>query len=230
MKKLAIMQPYFMPHLGYFQLMDAVDEYVIYDDVQFIKGGWINRNNILISGRKSLFTIMLEGASPNKLINEIIIKDDFRKFKKSIEITYAKAPYREAVINLLGRICSYEDKNLSRFIGNSFKELALYLGIETRLTYSSRLRKDSSLRGQDKVISICKELGAQTYINSIGGVELYSKENFLSEGIELMFLKSLPVRYHQLGYDFVPGLSIIDVMMFNSRGEIAKMLRNYELV
>jgi hypothetical protein len=229
-RKLGIMQPYLFPHLAYFQLMNAVDRYVIYDDVQFIKGGWINRNNILIGGDKVLFTITLRDASPNKLINEINISDTFEKFQKTLTMTYSKAPYKEPVLQLIKRICDFEDKNLAQFIGNSFGEIAQYLGMNTEFLYSSNLEKDTRLKGQDKVIEICRELDADVYINAIGGQSLYDKEVFRRNNIELLFLETDRIRYKQIGSDFVEGLSIIDILMFNSKDETRQLLNAYELV
>lgn len=230
MKKLAIMQPYLFPYLGYFQVMNAVDEYVIYDDVNFIKGGWINRNSLLVNGKPTLFSAALTQASPHKLINEITIQDDFKKILKTISLAYGRAPYYEPVYELVSRICNFQDKNLAAFITNSFREIAAYLDIATKLIVSSTLDKDNSLRAQDKVIHICERLQATTYINAIGGVELYDKTAFTEHGIELYFLKTNVVTYEQYGKDFVPNLSIIDVLMFNSKESIRQMLEEYVLV
>lgn len=229
-KSVAIMQPYLFPYLGYFQVMNAVDEYVIYDDVNFIKGGWINRNNILMQGNKQLISIALSGASPNKLINEVGIGDNFVKFQKTIDLAYAKAPYRADVVALIARICSFGDHNLAHFTANSLREIATYLGITTKLTLSSGLKKDTTLRAQDKVIAICQELGAGTYINSIGGQELYSQADFAAAGINLKFLNMNHIEYPQFGGEFIAGLSIIDVMMFNSPQRASELLEEYELV
>lgn len=225
-----IMQPYLFPYIGYFQLIHAVDQFVIYDDVNHIVRGWINRNNILVNGEKQLFSISLLGASSNKRINEIDILDDFEKFEKTMALAYAKAPHKEQVLALIADICSYPGRNLAQFIGNSLKKITDYLGIETEFLYSSSLKKDNSLRGQDKIIAICKERRASTYINAIGGMELYDKAAFETSGIELKFIKSLPITYKQFDNEFVPNLSIIDVMMFNSPEEIRTMLANYELI
>ena len=230
MKKLAIMQPYLFPYLGYFQLMNAVDQYVIYDDVQFIKGGWISRNNILMQGQKKAFAIRLLGASPNRLINEVQIDDDFGKFLKMIASSYARAPYKQPVLELLETISAFPDKNLAGFITNSFTEIAKYIGIKTDLIVSSKLKKDTSLKGQDKVLAICAELDVDVYINAIGGQDLYSRSDFEAKGIQLKFLKTDPVTYPQLISGFVPDLSIIDVFMFNSPQEVSALLDRYELV
>jgi WbqC-like protein family len=228
--KIGLLQPYLFPYLGYFQLIHAVDTCVLYDDVQYIKGGWINRNNILIGGQKILFTIPLHGASPNKLISEIDIQDDFSKFLKTVGMAYSRAPYSQPVTELLQKICAYEDKNLARFTGNSLQEIVAYIGIGTKFIYSSKIPKDASPDAQGKVIAVSKALGCDMYINPIGGQELYAREVFRQQGIELLFLKTHFQEYRQLGKVFVPGLSIIDIMMFNSPEEIQQMLSDYELV
>jgi hypothetical protein len=228
--KLGIMQPYLFPYIGYWQLIKEVDTYVVYDDVTYIKGGWINRNNYLINGEKSLFTIKLKNAGSYKLINEIEILDDFVKFVKMVQNNYAKAPYFKDVIELIRNIVTFDKSSLSLFIINSIETILKYLNVETKLIVSSSLDKNSTLKGQDKVLDICKLLGASYYYNAIGGYELYNKETFMKEGIKLYFLKSKLVPYKQFKNDFIPGLSIIDVMMFNSVETINEMLDGFELV
>lgn len=228
--KLGIMQPYFMPYIGYWQLMAAVDTYVVYDDVNYIKGGWVARNNILLNGQKHMFTITLNGASPNKLFNEITIKDDFKKFSRLIESAYRKAPYYAEVSALLDKIYNYEDKSLAAFMMHSFQVVLDYLEIDTKLVLSSTIEKDNDLRGKDKVKHICHLLGADTYYNAIGGQELYDKNDFKADGIDLHFVKTELSPYPQLKNEFVPGLSMIDVLMFNSPTEVKQLLTNYKLV
>ena len=227
---LGIMQPYFMPYIGYWQLMAAVDTYVVYDDVNYIKGGWVSRNNILLNGQKHMFTITLNGASPNKLFNEITIKDDFKKFSRLIESAYRKAPYYAEVTSLLDKIYNYEDKSLGAFMLNSFQVVLDYLELDTKLILSSTIAKDNTLRGKDKVKHICHLLGADTYYNAIGGQELYDKNDFKADGIDLHFVKTELSPYPQLKNEFVPGLSMIDVLMFNHPKEVKQLLTNYKLV
>jgi len=228
--KLGIMQPYFMPYIGYWQMIRVVDKYVVYDDVQFIKGGWINRNNIIVNGNVFMFNLILEGASSNKLINEISIYRNQTKLLKTIENSYRKAPYFESVYPIICKIFQYEDMNLAKFIGNSILEVCRYLNIDTEIIYSSGLDKNNELKGQDKVINICKLLNTDTYLNAIGGQALYNKDTFKSESIDLKFLKSTLSTYKQFKNDFIPALSIIDVMMFNSVDEVNVLLDNYTLV
>lgn len=228
--RLGIMQPYFFPYLGYWQLLANVDKYVVYDDVTYIKGGWINRNNFLINGQKNLLTMQLEKASSYTLIKDIAIKDDFVKFLKTIEMGYKKAPFFEDIFRLLKDICQCPDKKLGQFLFNSHIKICEYLGIDTELILSSSFEKHTELKGKDKVISICKQLGADEYINAIGGQELYDKKEFAENGIRLNFLQANLREYSQLKNEFVAGLSIIDIMMFNSKEEIKEMLNDFNLV
>ena len=150
--KLGIMQPYFMPYIGYFQLMKAVDKYVVYDDVNYIKGGWANRNHILINGENEMFTVTLQKASPNKLFNEIVIGDDFKKLMKTLQMNYSRAINFDQTMVLMERIISFPNKQLAVFIANSFREILSYLSVETEILMSSEIPKDNSLRGKDKII------------------------------------------------------------------------------
>lgn len=231
--KLGIMQPYFFPYIGYWQLMNYVDEYVVYDDVNFIKGGWINRNRILLNGQPYMINIKMQGASPYKHINEIDIADDsvfVRKQLSTIEMAYKKAPYFDETFEIAQKIYSSTSDKLSDRLFESIKAVCEYLDIDTKLILSSEMDKDDNLKGKDKVISICKELGADTYINAIGGTSLYDKEEFKNNGIRLNFLKPEETEYSQGKYPFVASLSILDVMMFNSKEEIKDKLKHFELV
>lgn len=231
--KLGIMQPYFFPYIGYWQLINAVDKYVIYDDVNFIKGGWINRNRILVNNESKLINLKMDGASPNKLINEVGVSNDIifvKKNMKMIENLYKKAPYYKDLYPVIEDIFYYKESNLAKYLEYSLRKICDYLSIKTELIVSSEINKDTKLKGQDKVIEICKLLKANEYINAIGGQELYSVSDFSKEGINLGFLKTGVIKYKQFNNDFVPNLSIIDVMMFNSVEEIKEMLINYELI
>lgn len=228
--KLGIMQPYFFPYIGYWQLINCVDKYVVYDDVNFINKGWINRNNILIENRPKLFTISLSGASQNKLINEIQIIDDFMKIRRMLYYNYHKAPFFSLTIDLLEDIFSYKNKNLAVFLFHTLDIVCKYLDIKTELILSSSLQKNNELKGEDKILNICKILGADNYINAIGGMNLYSFDRFKDNNIKLSFLHSKPTYYRQYTDTFIPNLSMIDIMMFNSKDEIKDMLKQYELV
>lgn len=228
--KVGIMQPYLFPYIGYFQLIKAVDTFVIYDDVNFIKQGWINRNRILLNNSDFMFNIMLKGASSFKKINEIEVVSNNLKLITTIEQSYRKAPYYAKVYPLVSNILINEETNLARYLTTSLNAIIEYLGIQVSILISSKIEKDSTLKGDDKVIAICKKLKATNYINAIGGQELYSKNKFAENGLILNFIKSKPIVYKQFKDPFIPGLSIIDVMMFNSPEAINEMLNEYEFV
>lgn len=230
-----VMQPYLFPYIGYWQLLNGVDTFVLFDDVNYINRGWINRNRILIDGQPKYFNVQMRGASQNQLINEVALTNDAQAAEKqvrAIELAYRKAPQFEACFPFISECMRYQGDNLSDFVCNSIRETAKYLGIDTKLILSSEIEKDNSLRGQDKILDICKRLGADEYWNPIGGTELYDKARFSENGIELHFLKANgDIRYQQFKQDeFEPFLSIIDVMMFNSVEQIHDMLEEYTLL
>ena len=227
---LAVMQPYLFPYIGYWQLVDAVDIFVIYDDVNFIKRGYISRNNILQNQKAQLFTLELIGASQNKKINEISVGNNSKKLLKTIKQNYSKAPFFNDVFQVLDEILNNEEKELSKFLGFSLVKIAKYLNIDTKFLYSSDIKNDKTFKAQDRLIEMSKILNATGYINSIGGIELYDKEIFSQNDIHLSFLKAHEISYKQFNNEFVPNLSIIDIMMFTSIDEMKKMLDEYELI
>ena len=227
--KLGIMQPYFFPYIGYWQLINLVDTFVIYDDVTFIKQGYINRNYLLANGQAQLMTLELNGASSNKLINEIQVGNNSKKILKTIAQNYSKAPYFEIVYLLIKDILNQKERNLAKYIGYSLVVISKYLEIKTEFIYSSDIQKHNSLKAQNRVIEINKQLGSTVYINAIGGKKLYKKEDFKKENIELKFLKVEEFKYKQFNNEPIPFLSIIDIMMFNSKDEIRKILNKYSL-
>ena len=226
------MQPYFFPYLGYWQLLAAVDKYVVYDDVNYIKGGWIARNNILLNGQKHMITLPLDNPSSFKKINEIAITSNQKareKLIRTIENAYKKAPYYTRLMPSIEKMILSCD-SISELNTMSILKICEYLGVDTEIIVSSKLEKNNELKGQDKVIHIVKLLEGDTYYNAIGGQELYDKEVFASEGIQLSFLRSGDISYEQFGNEPVSGLSIIDVLMFNSVEETKKLLGQFQLV
>lgn len=229
--KVGIMQPYLFPYLGYYQLIKAVDIFVVYDDVNFIKQGWINRNRILLNGKDHLVNIGLKGASSFKKINEIEVDSKNHKIVATIEQAYKKAPFFSTVYPVLANVLLNNEANLARFLINTLRTTLDYVGgITGSILISSEFEKDALLKGDDKVIDICKRLKATSYINAIGGQELYSKDKFSENGLTLNFIRSKPIAYPQFKNQFVPWLSIIDAMMFNSPETIRELLNQYELV
>lgn len=231
--KLGIMQPYLFPYLGYWQLLNYVDNYVVYDDVNFIKNGWINRNYIILNKNKHLITLPLCGASSNKLIKEIHVASNQvvkKKLLKTIESAYKKSTYYNEVFPLVESILMYPSNNVVDLLYNHLTILCKYLNIKTKIILSSDLKKDNNLSGADKVIDICHRLKADVYVNAIGGIELYSRNKFRNEGLELQFLKSNPRRFNQRSETFIETISIIDVMMNNSLSEVKALLGDFEII
>lgn len=228
--KLAIMQPYLLPYIGYFQLIKSVDSFVFYDDVTYIKQGWINRNRILLDGKEFLFTLELKGASSFKAINTIEVGNNQKKLLKTFQHAYKNAPQFKNIEPLLFSIFNSTQQNLAQYIINTQKLIASFLSIKTEFLISSEIDKNNALKGQEKVIEICWKIGASTYINSYGGIDLYSKNDFMKAGISLSFLQPRKIEYFQFQNEFVPGLSIIDILMFNTISQIQEMLDNYDLL
>jgi hypothetical protein len=230
--KVAIMQPYFLPYIGYFQLIGAVDAFVVYDNVKYTKKGWINRNRFLLDGHGEVFTLPLKKGSDALDIRERHLAADFDRPKllNRLAGAYRRAPCADTTLPVLRRILEHDDDNLFDFIHASLREVCGWLGIVTPLIVSSTLQIDHGLTAQDRVLAICRHLGADTYINAIGGRQLYSQEAFAALGIDLHFLQSRPTEYPQFGSPFVPCLSILDVMMFNPIGSISRdLLGDYDL-
>lgn len=227
---IGIMQPYFFPYIGYFHLMKEVNVFVIADDLHYIKNGYINRNSILLNNEIFKITLQLNGASQNKLINEIEVGNNNSKLLETIRRAYKKAPYFNDVFPLIEEIMLNEEKNLARFLGDSLMKISNYLNIEVEILYSSEIDKDNSLTYDDRIIDICKRLDMNCYINAIGGKVLYSKDTFMKQDLELYFINSHMSEYKQFNDNFIPNLSIIDLMMFNSKENLTKLLDQYELV
>lgn len=232
MKKTAIMQPYFFPYIGYWQMMNAVDDFVVYDDVNYIKNGWVNRNNILLNSQKHLVTVPLSGASPFLLINQIKVCQDKKREKllKTIEQAYKKAPFFSEVFPIVFNTVMYPSEFIVDALYFSIKEISSFLEMKTNLILSSTLAKKNELKGKDKVINVCQLLNTDVYINAIGGLKLYDKNDFKQNNIDLYFIKTNDISYPQFGKEFVSGLSIIDVLMFNSKLDVQKLLSEYTLI
>ncbi len=232
-RRIGAMQPYLFPYLGYFQLISAVDVFVVSDDLQYISKGWINRNRILINGQAQYIQFPLKRDDHLKPINERMLADDFpdrmRRLLKTISQAYARAPCFEAAFPIIEKIATYPDSNLARYAENSLRELCDYLHIGTPLLQSSSLRIDPLLDGEARVIETVKRLDGSVYINAIGGTSLYHFDVFERSGLVLKFLRMNDIRYRQFRNEFVPSLSIIDVMMFNDMARIREMLSGFSL-
>ncbi len=229
--KISANQPYFIPYIGYWQLIKSTDIFLVCDDYNYIKGGWINRNRILNGSDPIYFNLSLDKASQNKLINETFIKDiEIEKQLRSLECSYKKAPNFQDGYKLMETILSCPERNLAYFLENSIKVVNEYLGIKTKIMRTSDIEGNSLLKREFRIYDFCEKLGADHYINAIGGMELYDFEEFKKRNLNLSFLKTNDITYKQFGNNFIENLSIIDVIMFNSKEEVIKMLDEYTLV
>lgn len=231
--RVAIMQPYFFPYIGYFQLIGAVDLFIVYDNIKYTKKGWINRNRMLKDGSDVMFSLPLKSGSDSLDVRDRALAEDFnrRKLLNQLRGAYERAPHFTDVFPLIEQVVLHQDSNLFRYLRHALRCTCDRLRIETPIHVSSSIDIDHGLKSQEKVIALCRAVGATTYVNAIGGQELYDRHAFRNERLDLRFIRSKPVEYLQFGNAFVPWLSIIDVLMFNPLDTITKHhLQEYELV
>lgn len=229
--RIGIMQPYFWPYLGYFQLLRAVDKYVIYDNIEYTKKGWFNRNRYLCNGQAKYFTIPIARASDySDVINRKTAANfDRAKIKNQIKMAYQKAPFFENIFWIFCECVDCQNENLFEYIFYSVKKIAEYLDIGTEIIVSSKLEIGHELKKNEKVLEICHRLDADEYLNPYGGKALYDKEEFKKEGIQLSFLQMENIVYQQFDNSFVELLSILDVLMFNSKEKVKNLLDRYTI-
>lgn len=233
--KLAIMQPYIFPYIGYFQLIHAVDKFVFYDDVNYIKQGWVNRNRILMNGTDFTFSVpLLKQSSFVKIGDTLINHAQYpiwrKKFLKTLIQAYKKAPFFESVYLMVESVLDQESESIATMAKNSILRTCRYLDLHCEWENSSSIYNNDHLKGQDRVLDICKVENARIYINPTGGRSIYSNEDFEVNNLELYFLQTGSVEYSQFKDPFVPSLSIIDVLMFNPPFKIREeFLNNYKL-
>ncbi|MEA5527950.1 WbqC family protein [Nodularia spumigena] len=230
---IAVMQPYFLPYIGYFQLMATVDKFVLLDDVNYINRGWINRNRICINQQPHWFTVPLVKASQNRLISDLEIQSnsDWKsKLDKTIINNYRKTPFFADVYPIFEQIINFSNLSLSAFLYHSLKLIADYLSIKTTIIPTSSVYSKENLKGQDRIIDICVKETADSYFNLPGGKKLYDRDLFRNNNIDLYFiepvLKNIKLSY---GANEGPVLSMLDLMMWNHANEIKQALTVYQL-
>ena len=229
----AIMQPYFLPYIGYWQLIKAADEFVLYDTIEYTKKGWINRNRFLMNGQDKKFSLALKSNSDYLPVNQRFLAENFdrQKLLRQFQGAYAKASFYKENFPLIEEIIMYEDDNLFGYIHHSIGKVCEFLGIDTPITLSSSIASGhEEVKGKDKVVNICKARNASRYINPIGGVELYDKDAFQAQGLDLEFIKARILHYDCFGQEALPHMSILDVMMFNDRETIQGYLQEFDRV
>lgn len=251
------MQPYFLPYIGYFQAIDAVDKYILYSDVNFSKRGWMNKNRILLKdGSIITLTLPLLNQSSCSLIHSIKIANNTNwknKLLKTIFFNYKRASYFDETYPFIEKLFDNSFEYLYQLNGFLIESISKFIGIETIIEYEnskkyyeleqrlreidennySKFKYMEKTRPEKKVariIEICKTENATTYINAIGGQTLYSKYEFSDHGIVLNFIKMEEFDYLQFSHDFQPNLSIIDVLMHNGSEGTKRLIRKYTLI
>ncbi|OBW58410.1 hypothetical protein A9986_05575 [Solibacillus silvestris] len=232
--KLVLMQPYFFPYIGYFQLMNLCDEFIAFDTVQYIKKGWINRNRILHpEGNPTYVNVPIKKFKSNTLIKDILI-DNTVDWKQTIinrlQQYYKTAPYKEEVLTFIENCLNGEFSHLSELNVHLLQETCNYLNINCRINSLSKchFEYEKAAASDEWGLNICKALNAKTYINAPGGIVFFDKNKYWKENIDIKFINPTFNRYSQNSEAFISGLSILDVMMFNSVEDIQKMLLSYE--
>jgi hypothetical protein len=230
---LAIMQPYFLPYIGYWQLLHAADTFLVLDDVSYINRGWINRNRILINGQPTWITVPLQGASQNREIRDIDLATDSkwrRKVLATVRSNYAGAPFQSDTIQVLEAILDSDCINLSEFLNNSLRLIADYIGLECNIQPTSSAYPRNGHSGSDRILQLCQQIGASHYVNAIGGEDLYSSKEFDVRKIQLSFIHTHFDKINlSIPHDQGPSLSIIDLLMYNSPEAVLGAIACYSL-
>jgi hypothetical protein len=229
----ALMQPYFFPYLGYYGLLAAADVFVAYDSVQFEKHGWVNRNRILRDGAPEWWTAPVAAAPLATTIADRRYHDWPRQRARllgHLRERYRRAPRREEALDLGAVALDPACDGVAEANLHGLRTMAATLGLRARILRASEVPHDASLRGQDRVLAICTALGADTYVNAIGGTTLYDHAAFAARGVDLRFLRPRPDAYDQGNGAFVPNLSILDALMFLPVDEVARRVAQFDLV
>jgi hypothetical protein len=228
----AIMQPYFFPYIGYYSLIDYVDKFILLDEVQYIRHGWINRNRIIKPGGDfNYIRVPLQKHHHNDLIKDIKISED-RDWKDKIinqlAVYRKKAPNYDIVLKFIAVNMNYRTDSIVDLNCNILKNTIKYLGIDTEIQVFSKLDIDIGCVNSpgEWALEISKALNAREYVNPLGGKDLFDRAKFEDAGINLRFIENEMKPYNQRRRDFVTGLSIIDLLMFCDIGDIAKQLNS----
>jgi hypothetical protein len=234
--KIAIMQPYIFPYIGYFQLLNVVDKFIVYDDVSFIKQGWINRNYILANNKPLLFTIPIANLSSYKQINEtkinLAVYQQWKtRFLKTVQYNYQKAPYFNPVFDGIRQVLDSNTDTLVTILLKNLQFVIDYLNLQTQLVPSSAVYNNNQLTGQERIIDICKKEQATCYYNLIGGKSLYNKTDFEQASVALKFITpSKNTNEAQVHMQEIHSqLSMIHILMQYSPERIQEQLSQYEI-
>ena len=229
---LAVIQTYLFPYIGYYELAYHSDMFIFYDDVTYIKGGYINRNSILTRNGRQLFTLPVNNASSFKLIKELEFSSNVKKILVSIQQAYSKSPYFSDVYPIIEKILTSKNRNVAYMASQSIIEIFKYLEVDFKYTYSSLIDYDHSQDAKNKLYQFCKKFNAKEYINVIGGQALYNKEEFISQSISLGFINSQHIEYRQFNNnsDFERNLSMIDILMNEGKSKVIDVLNSFGII
>ncbi|MEZ2686029.1 WbqC family protein [Proteus vulgaris] len=229
--KLAVMQPYLFPYIGYYQLAYCSDLFIFYDDVNYIKKGYVNRNNIATKNGVFLFSLPIKQASQNKLINELYFTEETKKILLTIEMSYSKSKYFHDIYPLIESIFNNKKRNVSNITSLSIIKVFEYLSLDFNYNFSSSIDYDRKNSAQEKIYDLCKINNSKQYINAVGGIDLYDKEEFQKRNIKLGFIKPSITNYPQINSStFIGNLSMIDILMNCSKDEIINQLNNFKII
>ncbi len=230
MRRVAVMQPYLFPYLGTFQLARQVDRFVFYDDVTFIKQGYINRNTVLVDGRPRPMTAPVRNISSFRHIVQHDYVGDWKPLLALLQRAYANAPYFEPVYDFVQRALLDADENVARKNARCFAAVFAYLGLPFDHGFSSAMEIPPDLRASARVRAVCRTERAGMYVNAIGGRALYEAGEFAQDGMALRFCTMRPLRYPQAAEEFVPYLSILDALMQCPPASVVALLDECDLV
>lgn len=227
---MAVLQPYLFPYLGSFQLARQVDRFVFFDDVAFIKKGYIHRNSLLLDGRAQAFTAPVRQASQNRRIAEHDYVGDWQPLLALLRRAYAAAPFFTPVNELVRQVLLDADQNVARKNARSMAAVFGYLALPFDHGFASRHALPADLRGSARVRALCRAEGARSYVNPAGGRALYDAADFARDGLALRFCTMRPLGYAQRAPAFVPNLSIIDVLMHCPPAQVVELLDACDLL
>lgn len=229
----SLMQPYLFPYLGYFQLIAASSLFILGDSLQYTRRGWINRNRLLVGGQPWQFSVPLEQGARSQAINQRLLSEQMRltsqRLLHTIRHSYHRAPCYPQVFPLVEEILENPERNLAHFTEHSIRRICNYLEIDTPIARISDMGLAGDIDREQRLIHVVKRSGGNVYLNPEGGRHLYSPDVFHSHGVELRFLRMDEFSYRQFDDDFVPSLSIIDVLMFNQPDEMRRLLGRYSV-
>ena len=243
--KFGIMQAYLLPYIGYFQLIDYVDEFMIYEHVSFRKKSWITRNRILDKGSNTPININVPiiKQSSAKTIGETFINDTTNWRSKILNLifyNYKKTPFFESIYPIIESIILTKSPTIHYYNSHAIKKISEVLDINTPIKTNNNSSIEDNLsylslqnnveKKTQRIFEICMKEQADTYVNPIGGMELYDKMQFQENGIQLKFTQTLPFTYPQFNDEFNPHLSIVDVLMHNGIEGTKVLLQNYKII